>query len=219
MLDRRRPARDSDAVRRIRRLVRNAHERWYGEADAALRRLRRRGRVEFGPWTYGIPMVRDYPYNQARLVVGSYCSLAGGSTIMLGGEHPTDRVTTYPHRIWMGMEGAGHDGFPRHTGDTVFGSDVWLCAGALVLAGVTVGDGAIIAGGAVVVDDVPPYAIVAGNPARVIRYRHTPVQIERLLRIRWWDWPESEVRAAIPLLADHDVEAFLHYAENRINPD
>jgi acetyltransferase-like isoleucine patch superfamily enzyme len=202
-------------VSSLRAIARRAYLRWHGENEATMRRLRQQGRVEFGEWTYGIPTVRDYPYNTARLVIGRYCSLAGGATLMLGGEHPTDRVTTYPHRIGWQLPGAGEDGFPQHRGDLVIGSDVWLGTGALVFAGRTIGHGAVVAGGAVVTRDVPPYAIVGGNPAKVIRYRFTEEQIAELLEIKWWDWPDDDVRAAVPLLAGDDITAFLEHARAR----
>ena len=186
-----------------------------GQELANLRRLMRAGRVTFGRETYGVPNIPTYIHDTTRLRVGNYTSIAGGSTIMLGGKHPTDRVTTFPHRIIMNMDGAGTDGFPIATGDTVIGSDVWICIGALIVSGVTVGDGAIVAGGAVVTKDVPPYAIVGGSPARVISYRHTEEQRAALLEIKWWDWPEDEVRDAVPLLSGDDIDAFIDYARSR----
>lgn len=186
-----------------------------GQDLGELRRLERAGRVSFGRGTYGVPTVMTYIHDSTRLHVGSYTSIAGGSTIMLGGKHPTDRVTTYPHRIMMNMDGAGADGFPIPTGDTFIGSDAWICTGALLISGVTVGDGAIVAGGAVVTRDVPPYAVVGGNPARVISYRHTEEQREALLDIKWWDWPEDEIREAVPLLSGDDIDAFIEYARNK----
>jgi hypothetical protein len=80
---------------------------------------------------------------------------------------------------------------------------------------VHIGDGAVIAAGAVVTKDVPPYAIVAGNPAKVIRYRHTEEQRAALLEIKWWDWTDEEVREAVPLLAGSDIDAFIEYARAR----
>ncbi len=186
-----------------------------GQDLGELRRLERAGRVTFGRGTYGVPKVLTYIHDATRLTIGNYTSIAAGATIMLGGKHPTDRVTTYPHRIMMGMEGAGADGFPIPTGDTIIGSDAWICANALIVSGVTVGDGAIVAGGAVVTKDVPPYAVVGGSPARVISYRHTEEQREALLEIKWWDWSEDEVREAVPLLAGDDIDAFIAYARGR----
>jgi carbonic anhydrase/acetyltransferase-like protein (isoleucine patch superfamily) len=98
------------------------------------------------------------------------------------------------------------------TGDTIVGSDVWTCEECVILSGVTIGDGAIVGAGAVVTKDVPPYAIVGGNPARLIRYRFDERQREALLAIRWWDWPEAEVRAALPALTGGDIDDLIAYA-------
>lgn len=107
------------------------------------------------------------------------------------------------------------DGFPRKVGDTVIGSDCYVGWGCILLSSVTIGDGAIVGSGALVTKDVPPYAIVGGNPARIIRYRYTDEQIAALLRIKWWDWPEEDIRDAVDLLSGDDVEAFIAYAQGR----
>ena len=198
-------------ARNLRIAARNAA---LGENYAELRRLQRAGRVSFGAHSYGFPKITSHVHDSTCLHVGNYTSIAEGSTILLGGEHPTDRVTVYPHRIMMTMDGAGTDGFPKSTGHVVIGSDVSICEGALQLSGVTIGDGAIVGAGAVVTRDVPPYAIVGGSPARALRYRFDEAQIEALLEIRWWDWPEAKVRRAVPLLADRDIDAFIAFARS-----
>jgi hypothetical protein len=109
------------------------------------------------------------------------------------------------------MEG-NYDDYPVPTGDTIVGSDVWTMENCLILAGVKLGDGAFVAAGSVVTKDVPPYAIVGGNPAKLIRYRFSEEQIAALLEIRWWDWPEDKVRAAVPYLESEDVDEFIEYA-------
>lgn len=197
----------------VRNAGRNIHETLVGRDLAMLRKLQREGRVTYGPGTYGTPPIYTWMNATESLHVANYTSV--GSLIMLGGKHPTDRVTTYPHRIWMDLPGAGEDGFPEPTGDTIVGSDVWLCYESILVSGVTVGDGAIVAAGAVVTKAVPPYAIVGGNPARVIRYRFSDEQIADLLDIRWWDWPEADIREAVPLLAGKDVDEFIEYARAR----
>lgn len=193
------------ALLRIRNVI-------VGENQATFNRLKRAGRIDYGAHTYGIPILKDYVYDETRLIVGKYSALSETSIVMLGGEHAMDRVTTWPHRIVWRMEGAGQDGIPVHTGDTVIGNDVWLTQRTFVRSGVHIGDGAVVAAGAVVTKDVPPYAIVAGNPARVIRYRHTEEQRRALLEIKWWDWTDEEVREAVPLLAGTDIDAFIEYA-------
>jgi chloramphenicol O-acetyltransferase type B len=183
-----------------------------GVREAEFRRLERTGRITRGQGTYGWPQIFAFDRTDSGLRVGAYCSLNGA--FVLGGKHAVDQVTTYPLRIHFGMEGAGHDGNPTHTGDTVLGSDVWTCAGALINSGVNVGHGAIVGAGAVVITDVPAYAIVGGNPARVIRYRFSPEQIAALLEICWWDWSEDRVRAAVPYLASADIDRFIAYAQD-----
>jgi len=181
------------------------------------RRLIKSGHLVVGPHTaaYCLPHIKHFNYNTSRLVIGDYSSVSVNATVYLGGGHKIHGATTYPHRILWGMEGAGEDGFPTEAKDTYIGNDVWVGANAHILGGVTIGDGAVVGTASVVTKDVPPYGIVAGNPARLIRYRHTPEQIEALLEIKWWDWPEDEVRKAVPLLAGDSVDDFIAYARER----
>lgn len=175
--------------------------------------LRRSGKVVVGIGTYGFPTVRTFVHDESRLMVGNYSSLALGATFLLGGEHPLDRPTTYPLRIRSNDSDQGADGFPKFTPDTVVGSDVWIGANSIILGGRRVADGAVVAAGAVVTRDVPPFAIVGGNPARVISYRLDERQRSSLLDLRWWDWPEAQIARATPYLAGKDVGQFIALAE------
>ncbi|EHR59479.1 CatB-related O-acetyltransferase [Saccharomonospora cyanea] len=138
-----------------------------------------------------------YAYGPERLVIGRYCAIASGTTfLMAGAEHPTMGVSTYPFTMFGG-EWAERTldlvtSMPSR-GDTVVGNDVWFGYRATVLPGVRIGDGAIVAAGAVVTADVPPYTIVGGNPARPIRARFDEADVERLRRAAWWDWPTDLV--------------------------
>ncbi|MGN6252660.1 MAG: CatB-related O-acetyltransferase [Marmoricola sp.] len=204
-------------LRFLRHALRQLADYYRGPEKAAIRRLVRQGRATVGPHTmaYSLPRVKTFVHDRTGLHIGDYCSLSTEAMVMLGGKHAVDAVTTYPHRILWRMEGAGEDGFPMPTGDTVIGSDVWLCDGAIVLSGLRIGHGAIVAAGAVVTKDVPDFAVVAGNPAHVVKYRFDEEQRRALLEIAWWDWPEDQVRAAVPLLAGKDIDAFIAWARNR----
>jgi hypothetical protein len=186
---------------------------WWGDDLSNLRRLERQGRVVRGRGTYGVPTVWTFPYEETRLIIGNYSAVGG--THLLGGQHAIKHVASFPFRINWKLPGAGEDGNPAIRGDIVIGSDVWVTFGSYVLSGVTIGDGAVVATGAIVTKDVPPYAIVGGNPAKIIAYRHTEEQIAALLEIKWWDWPEEEIREAVPYLASEDVDAFIAYARSR----
>lgn len=182
-------------------------------AEDHLRALQRQGKVRMGAHSYGVPIVVDYAHDDTTLTIGAYCSLAMGTTFLLGGNHPKDRVTTFPIRTRWGLPGAGSDGYPTSRGDISVGSDVWTGHESLILGGVRIGHGAVVAARATVTRDVPPYAIVGGTPARVIGWRHTPLQRERLLALAWWEWPDDRVRAAVGHLTAPDVDGFLAWAE------
>jgi virginiamycin A acetyltransferase len=149
-----------------------------------------------------------YPGSPERLVIGKFVQIAHGVTfITSSANHPMRGFSTYPFAIFnpetMGAyvdEVAGH-------GDTVVGNDVWLGYGATVLPGVTIGDGAIIGAKAVVSRDVPPYAVVAGNPAEVRRMRFDAATVEALLAIRWWGWDIERIERARPAIEGCDLAA------------
>jgi len=168
---------------------------------------------EIGLGTYGIPVVHDW-HEGAVLRIGSYTSIADDVHIFLGGHHRTDWVSQYPFPAFV--EEARHIGeFGGTRGNVLVGNDVWLASGCTILSGVTVGDGAVVAARTVVSRDVEPYSIVAGNPARHIRYRFEREVREALLASEWWLWPESEVRCVVDLLCSNDLSAFIAYAEKR----
>lgn len=160
-----------------------------------------------GRGTYGGLKVRSWGEG-SNLMVGNFTSFANGVEVYLGGEHRTDWVTTFPFSVlWKCAEGI--PGHPSSRGDVQIGNDVWVGAEAVVLSGVRIGDGAVVGARAVVTRDVPPYAIVAGNPARLIRFRFSEDQIEKLLKIAWWEWSDREIEAAMPLLLNRDIDTFI----------
>ena len=147
-----------------------------------------------------------FDFSEDRLIIGKYCMIASDVTfVMNGGNHLSEAVSAYPFAIfgedWKdAMAGKSYP----HKGDLVVGNDVWIGYRATLTAGVTVGDGAIIATNATVTKDVPPYTIVGGNPAREIRRRFSQPMIDRLLTLRWWDWPPDRVTRNLHLLTADD---------------
>lgn len=175
----------------------------------SLKRRRIRDHFSVGRGTYGEPTV-VFP-NAATLRIGSFCSIAAGVSIFLGGNHRFDWITTYPFSVFR--DSARHiPGTPQTKGDVTIGNDVWIGDGATILSGVTIGNGAVIGARAVIAKDVPPYAIVVGNPAKFLRYRFTELQITELLRIAWWNWSDAKLDKAMPLLLSCDVEGLIVFA-------
>jgi acetyltransferase-like isoleucine patch superfamily enzyme len=127
---------------------------------------------------------------------------------MLGGNHRVDWVTTYPFNVLF-PEGRSFKGHPHSKGDVIVGHDVWIGTDALILSGVKIGNGAVVGARSVVARSVAPYAVVAGNPARVVRLRFPEEQIRELERIAWWDWPIEKIQAAWPLLLSSNLDGFL----------
>lgn len=166
-----------------------------------------------GVGTYGMPEVHDW--NQGTsLAIGAYSSIADDVHVFLGGNHRTDWVSSYPFPDYLD-EAHGITGQITSKGSVTIGNDVWLGSGSLILSGITVGDGAVVAARAVVTRDVPPYAIVAGNPARIINWRFDEATRTAMLATAWWSWPEAEIRQIVHLLCSPDVGAFLEYARMR----
>lgn len=144
------------------------------------------------------------------LRVGAFCSFAAGTEVLLGGEHRSDFVTTYrfgtypPFDAWYQSKDSA-----RARGDVTIGNDVWIGHESVVLSGVTLGDGVVVGAGSVVRQDIPPYAIVLGNPARVAGFRFAPEQIEALLRIRWWEWDDERIVGSLDLMMSDDIQWFI----------
>jgi virginiamycin A acetyltransferase len=163
-----------------------------------------------GPERFEQNVLYHYPFLGDRLVIGRFCAIARGVRfIMNGANHRLSGLATYPFQIF----GAGWEAVtpkPEELplkGDTFVGNDVWLGYDALIMPGVSIGDGAIVAAGAVVSRDVPPYSVVAGNPAKVIKRRFPDPVIEKLLAIKWWDWEPAKITRNLKLLVEGDVEA------------
>ena len=140
-----------------------------------------------------------YPVNGDRLVIGKFCSIACGAKFLFNSaNHKLQSLATYPFPIFFEKWGLERQQVAKawdNKGDIVIGNDVWIGYEAVILAGVTVGDGAVIGARAVVTKDVPPYTIVGGVPAKPIRKRFSEDLIAALLELRWWDWPEERLKA------------------------
>lgn len=162
-------------------------------------------KYEVGRGTYGKPIIRHWG-EPTTLKIGAFCSIAKGVTIFLGGNHRTDWITTYPFPVFRAS--ARHiKGHPASRGDVIIGNDVWIGERAVILSGVRIGNGAVIGASAVVAHDVPPYSIVAGNPAKVVRMRFREGDISILQSLEWWNWDDAKIDAAMPVLLNGDVEA------------
>lgn len=173
-------------------------------------------RVSVGHGTYGVGertvlLFRD----DDRVQIGKYCSVAYGVTIVASGEHNYSGVANFPFAAVLNQD-IDRDTFSK--GPVRIGNDVWLGANATILSGVTIGDGAVVAAGAVVTESVPPYAIVGGVPAGVIKYRFEARAIESLLHVAWWNWSPDRIRENMDLFY-LPVDAFLSKAieMNKVN--
>lgn len=139
----------------------------------------------------------QYPINHDKLIIGKFCSIAcGAKFIFNSANHTLSSLSTYPFPIFFEEWGLNIKDVADawdNKGDIIIGNDVWIGYEAVIMAGVTVGDGAIIGTRAVVTKDVPPYTIVGGVPAKPIRKRFDNEALDELLKIRWWDWPEEKI--------------------------
>lgn len=143
-----------------------------------------------------------------RLVIGSFCSIGSGAAFIMAGNqgHRNEWISTFPFFFMPEVpefENAANGYLPA--GDTVIGNDVWIGSEAIIMPGVTVGDGAVIGTRALVTKNVEPYAIVGGNPAKTIRKRFDDDSIAMLLEMKWWDWPAERLKAAMPLMTSGNV--------------
>lgn len=152
----------------------------------------------------------NYPEFGDRLVIGKFCAIASGVRFIMGSaNHRTSSVTTYPFHVFGGL---WRENTPPHMsqlpfkGDIIVGSDVWIGRESVILPGVQIGDGAIIAAYSVVAKDVPPYSVVGGNPARLIKQRFDSELTELLSAWKWWDFPPEKLAEFLPLLCDPDLE-------------
>ncbi|WP_374213717.1 Vat family streptogramin A O-acetyltransferase [Pectobacterium polonicum] len=151
-----------------------------------------------------------YPFLGDKLIIGKFCAIARGAKfIMNGANHRLSGLSTYPFQIFG-------DGWEKVTpkpedlpykGDTVIGNDVWIGYDALIMPGVHIGNGAIIASRAVVTADVPAYTVIGGNPAKILKARFAPDVINALETLSWWDWPIEKITRHLDIIAAGDIDA------------
>ncbi|MEG0692843.1 MAG: CatB-related O-acetyltransferase [Oscillospiraceae bacterium] len=163
------------------------------------------------PWDFQKNNVLyHYPINHDRLMIGNFCSIACGAKFLFtSANHTMKSLSTYPFPLFFeqwGLDKANVTEAWDNKGDIMIGNDVWIGYEAVILSGVTIGDGAIIGTRAVVTKDVPPYTIVGGVPAKPIRRRFSDDVIDRLLMLKWWDWPSEKIAANISAIQSGQLE-------------
>lgn len=178
--------------------------------------------IEIGDYTMYNDFVRDpqdfqknnvlyhYPVNHDRLMIGKFCSIAcGAKFIFTSANHSLKSLSTYPFPIFFeewGLDVSDITDAWDNKGDIIVGNDVWIGYEAVILSGVTIGDGAIVGSRAVVTKDIPPYTIVGGVPAKPIRKRFDDVTIARLLELKWWDWSEERIKANLKIIQSGRID-------------
>ncbi len=170
------------------------------------------GELTAGRYTYGLPLTRRGVGNTVK--IGAFCSFASGVTLDGGFQHNMKYVSTFPFPTnFIGCEHLG--GHVVCKGDITIGNDVWVGEQAMIMSGVTIGDGAVIGFRSIISKDVQPYEVVAGAPQKVIRKRFPEVDIALLLQMKWWDWADEQIKTAAPLLmSENIIGLYEHYFKN-----
>ena len=154
-----------------------------------------------------------------QLVIGSFCSIGSGASFIMAGNqgHRHDWISTFPFHYMpeVASFSGSLDGFTA-AGDTVIGHDVWIGTEAMIMPGVTIGHGAVIGSRALISRDVEPYAIMGGNPAKLIRKRFEESAIQQLLEMNWWDWPEHILQQAMPILCSGNIAKLYQFYQDNI---
>ena len=154
-----------------------------------------------------------YPINQDRLIIGKFCSIACGAKFLFNSaNHALRSLSNYTFPLFFEEWGLNKKNVASawdNKGDIIIGNDVWIGYEAVIMAGVHIGDGAVIAARAVVTKDVPPYTIVGGTPARKIRMRFEEETIARLQQIQWWNWPVEKIRQSLAYIMDGTVDRLI----------
>lgn len=161
-----------------------------------------------------------YPIHREMLIIGKFCSIACGTKFLFNcANHTLKSLSTYTFPLFYEeweLEKSNITTAWDNKGDIVIGNDVWIGYEAMIMAGVHIGDGAIIAARAVVTKDVPPYTIVGGTPAKEIRKRFDTEVIQQLLKLKWWDWSTNKIRQCLPYIAEGKLDELLAMKKDRL---
>lgn len=169
-------------------------------------------KIQIGKKTYGKINIIDYSNSNNVLKIGSYCSIAPNVRFLLGGEHKLNCISTYPFKVKV----FGDKFEALSKGNIILEDDVWIGEGAIICSGITIGQGAVIAAGSVVTKDVEPYAIIGGNPAKVIKYRFNSELIEKLTKINIEQLFDSFTKEQISIIYEKlDDEILTKILENK----
>ena len=161
-----------------------------------------------------------YPIHREKLIIGKFCSIACGTKFLFNcANHTLKSLSTYTFPLFYEeweLEKSNITTAWDNKGDIVIGNDVWIGYEAVIMAGVHIGDGAIIAARAVVTKDVPPYTIVGGTPAKEIRKRFDAEVIQQLFMLKWWDWSADKIRKCLPYIAEGKMDELLIIKKDRL---
>jgi len=193
-----------EEFRKVRRLLQNDRKRDYPDSN-----------IEFGDFTYGNPKIWNWDKN-LKCIIGKYCSIAFGTTILIGGEHRYDWLSTYPFSAYINFFSNSINENTSVEGDIIIGNDVWIGSDVKILSNVVIGNGAVIGANSLVKKGsvIPDYTIWAGVPAKQIKKRFSDDTIEKLLRIKWWDWSDEDILKVIPILQSGDILSLINYYKN-----
>lgn len=156
--------------------------------------------------------------NVDKLIIGDFCSIGSGASFIMAGNqgHRYDWISSFPFFYMKEYDvfNESLDGF-KNACDTIIGNDVWIGSEAMIMPGVKVGDGAVIGSRSLITKDVEPYAIVGGNPAKLIKKRFADHHIELLLEMKWWEWEDEMLKEAIPIICSSDIEVLYEFYKER----
>lgn len=157
-----------------------------------------------GKYTYGLPQIFKLE-ESSQFEIGKFCSIANDVKIFLDGEHETNNISTYPFGYFKGFT-SSKKYKTKSKGKITIGNDVWIGYGVTILSGVTIGNGAVIGAKSLIVKDIPSYSIVGGVPTKVIKKRFDDRTIEKLEKIKWWNWSDEKIQKNIDILSSDKSE-------------